>query len=210
MIALPARGLYVITPDALCAREGALLPAVTSAIRGGAVLVQYRDKVNPPARRRELAQRLGGLCQEAGVPLLLNDGPVADALALGLNGVHLGVGDGDLAGARAAAPPLIIGATCGASLDRARAAEVSGASYVAFGAFFPSTTKPEAAAAPLALLTQARRALRIPLCAIGGITPQNAAPLIAAGADYVAAVSGVFGADDIEAAARAYARLFAP
>ena len=82
------------------------------------------------------------------------------------------------------------------------------ASYVAFGRFFPSTTKPHAPPAELALLRQARERLHIPICAIGGITPDNARPLVEAGAGMLAAVEGVFGAADIAAAARAYARLF--
>lgn len=208
MNALPARGLYAITSAAICRDQVTLLAAAAQAIRGGAVLLQYRDKVNDLLTRRRQAQALQALCREAGVPLILNDGPAEEVAALGLDGLHLGENDGAVAAARQRCPDALIGATCGHSLERAQAAEAAGASYAAFGAFYASATKPLAPRAPLDLLTAARSALQIPLCAIGGITPDNAAPLIAAGAHYIAAVEGVFGAGDIEAAARAYARLF--
>lgn len=208
MIALPPRGLYAITSAAICRDEPTLLRAVAQALRGGAVLLQYRDKLNDLATRRRHAQSLQALCREAGVPLILNDGPVEEVAGAGLDGLHLGESDGAVAAARQRLPGAVIGATCGQSLDRALAAQAAGASYAAFGAFYPSATKPMAARAPLALLGEARAALQIPLCAIGGITPQNAAALIAAGAHYIAAIEGVFAAADIEAAARDYARLF--
>jgi thiamine-phosphate pyrophosphorylase len=114
-----------------------------------------------------------------------------------------------LAAARARLGALaIIGVSCAGSLPRALAAQAGGASYVAFGRFFDSRTKPDAPPAPLGLLAEARPQLRIPLCAIGGVTPQNASALIERGADMVAAVEGVFGAADIEAAARGYAQFF--
>lgn len=208
MSGLPARGLYAITSSAVCRDESTLLRAVAQALRGGVVLLQYRDKLNDLATRRRHAQALQALCREARVPLILNDGPADEVAAAGLDGLHLGESDGALTAARQQLPAAIIGATCGQSLERALAAQAAGASYAAFGAFYPSATKPLAAIAPLNLLSEARARLGIPLCAIGGITPENAAPLIAAGADYIAAVEGVFAATDIEAAARRYARLF--
>jgi thiamine-phosphate pyrophosphorylase len=123
--------------------------------------------------------------------------------------VHLGAGDGSIAAARARlGAQALIGATCGNSLDRARAAVAAGAHYVAFGRFFASNTKPDAPPAELATLRAARRELGTTICAIGGITADHAPQVITAGADLVAAVDGVFGADDVEAAARAYARLW--
>ncbi|MGH8444111.1 MAG: thiamine phosphate synthase, partial [Solimonas sp.] len=119
--------------------------------------------------------------------------------------VHLGASDGSVAEARARlGPAAIVGATCGNSLERARAAAAAGADYVAFGRFFASKTKPDAPPAELATLTAARRELPLAICAIGGITPGNAAAVLAAGADLLAAVDGVFGAADVAAAARAY------
>lgn len=205
---LPSAGLYVITPDALCHSEPLLLKAVQAAIRGGAVMVQYRDKINDADTRLRQAKALQALCREAAVPFLLNDGPVSALSHSGLDGVHLGHSDGDLEEARRLAPSAWLGATCGQSIPRAVAAQAAGADYVAFGAFYASTTKPQAARASIELLSQARQAIHIPLCAIGGITPEKAAPLIAAGAHYIAAISGVFATGDIETAARDYSRLF--
>ena len=205
---LPSRGLYAITSAAICRDTSTLLRAVGQAIDGGAVLVQYRDKLNDAAVRHRHAQQLQALCRERGVPLLINDGPAAEVAAAGYDGMHLGEQDGAVAEARRLCPAAVIGATCGHALQRALEAQSAGASYVAFGAFYPSATKPLAARAAPELLMRARRELQLPLCAIGGITPDNAAPLIAAGAHYIAAVEGVFAAADITAAARRYAQLF--
>lgn len=205
---LPARGLYAITSDAICRDAATLLRSVEAALRGGAAIIQYRDKHNDAATRHHLAVQLQALCREGGVPLIFNDGPASEVLRLGLDGMHLGVADGDLAAARREASQVVIGATCGPSLERALAAAKAGADYVAFGAFHPTATKPNAPRADWALLSAARAALSLPICAIGGITPDNAPPLIAAGADFIAAVGGVFDTPDIEAAARRYAALF--
>ena len=208
MTPLPPCGLYAITSDALCRDGSTLLRGVTAALRGGAVIVQYRDKVNDAPTRLRHARLLQALCREAGVPLIINDGAAQQVADQGFDGLHLGLDDGDLLLARRAAPRALLGATCGQSLERAKAAVEAGADYVAFGAFHASATKPLASIAPLTLLREARRALTQPICAIGGITPENAPPLIEAGADYIAAIGGVFGAGDIEAAARSYSKLF--
>lgn len=202
------RGLYVITDSALLGGSDRLVPAVAAAIAGGAALVQYRDKSADAGRRRWEAEDLAMLCRPLGIPLIIND-DVALAVAVGAGGVHLGLEDGDIAAARAAlGPAAIIGATCHADLERAQAAVEAGADYVAFGRFFPSRTKPGAPPATLALLREARARLRVPLCAIGGVTPENAPELVAAGADLLAVVHGVFGQPDIRAAAAAYAGVF--
>ena len=199
------RGLYAITDSELL--KGRLLPYVEAALKGGATLLQYRDKSTDEARRLREAEALRELCNRYGAALIINDdAELAARLGVGL---HLGQTDGSLSVARALlGRGAIIGGTCHAQLELADAAAKEGASYVAFGRFFPSRTKPEAPPAGLALLHEARAALRIPICAIGGITPLNGAGVIAAGADLVAAVDGVFGALDVTAAARGYARLF--
>lgn len=202
------RGLYAITPDALCAEPARLRAAVAAALAGGARLIQYRDKRNAATDRARLAADLLALCRRHDARLIVND-DVELARASGADGVHLGAADMPLREARQRlGGEAIIGVSCATGLERARAAQDGGASYVAFGRFFPSRTKPDAPQADPALLRQARSALAIPLCAIGGVTPDNAGLLVAAGADLVAAVEGVFGAADIAAAARAYARLF--
>ncbi|HEY0973624.1 MAG TPA: thiamine phosphate synthase [Solimonas sp.] len=201
------RGLYAITSEALCREPARLAPAVAAALRGGAVLIQYRDKWNAPAQREALARTLLRLCRQQGARLIVND-DAALAARIGADGVHLGANDGDLRAARRLlGPDAVVGATCGDSLARARAAADDGASYVAFGRYFPSRTKPDAPPAQLETL-RAAAALGLPRCAIGGLTPHNAPEVIAAGADLVAAIGGVFDAPDIETAARAYVACF--
>lgn len=202
------RGLYAITPTSLCLDPARLLNATESALRGGARLIQYRDKTRDDARRLSSACALRALCERYGARLIVND-DVDLALRADAHGVHLGLDDLPLGDARARlGPARLIGITCQDSPARARAAGEGGADYVALGAFFVSRTKPDARQATVELLRAVRIETSLPICAIGGITPDNGAPLVEAGADLIAAVEGVFGAADIEHAARAYARLF--
>jgi thiamine-phosphate pyrophosphorylase len=202
---LPARGLYAITDGP---RED-LLIAAEAALAGGAAMLQYRDKTGDGERRLAEARALLALCRGFGVPLIVND-DASLARAVGAAGVHLGKADAEVAESRASlGPDAIIGVSCYDSLQRARDAAAAGADYLAFGAFFPSITKPGARRAAPSLLREAR-ALRLPRVAIGGITPDNGAALIAAGADFLAVVSDLFGAADIRDRARRFAKLFGP
>ncbi|MHB1515490.1 MAG: thiamine phosphate synthase [Acidiferrobacteraceae bacterium] len=196
-------GLYVLADPA----QGALLPGrLEAALRGGARLVQYRDKRREV--RLEDIRRLRTLCRACGVPFLVNDDPGL-AFRLEADGVHLGRDDASLADAREIlGPAAIIGASCYDDIARARAAVAAGADYVAFGSFFLSHTKPEAPPCPLPVLTMARSELSVPIVAIGGITPQNGGLLLRAGADVLAVSAGVFGATHVEDAARSYTDLF--
>ncbi|HPT50153.1 MAG TPA: thiamine phosphate synthase [Accumulibacter sp.] len=200
------RGLYAITPDG--ESPAVLLDRVGAALRGGAALVQYRDKGGDDTRRAEVARALLILCRRFGARLLIND-DLALALAVGADGVHLGAGDGDLRAARSAlGTGRILGASCYAEFERAREAVAAGVDYVAFGAVFASPTKPLAVRAPLSLFARCRDELRLPSCAIGGITSVNAASLLAAGADMLAVVSDLFEAPDVSTRAAAYQHLF--
>lgn len=200
------RGLYAITPDGL--GEADLIARVESALRGGAGILQYRDKTNPVSRQADVARELRALCRTFGALLIIND-DVALALSADADGVHLGGDDGDLAAARRQlGPDKILGASCYADFDRARAAAAAGADYVAFGAVFASPTKPHAVRADLSLFGRCRRELKLPACAIGGITRDNAPPVVNAGADMLAVISDLFEARDIEARARTYLPLF--
>jgi thiamine-phosphate pyrophosphorylase len=200
-------GLYAIT-DTQLTPGSALIPAVTAALRGGARVIQYRDKGRDNLRRSEAAAALNALCQNHGALLIIND-DVELAAAIGAAGVHLGRDDPDLHAARKRlGAHAMIGVSCYNQLERAQTAAEHGADYVAFGRFFPSRTKPDAVAAAPALLRAARAALDLPLVAIGGITPDNGGLLIAAGADMLAVIHDVFGQPDIEAAARRFAVLF--
>ena len=203
-----ARGLYAITDSRLIG-DIPLLEAVEQAIRGGAQVIQYRDKDSEPGVRETTARQLARVCERHAIPLIIND-DVGLAERSGASGVHLGRADSPLLEARQRlGPEAIIGVSCYNSLARAETAVASGADYVAFGRFFTSTSKPHAVPADPALLKNAREKLDVPLVAIGGITPENGATLLEAGADLLAAIEGVFGQSDIEAAARRYAGLFA-
>ena len=198
------RGLYLITPED--PDTGCLLARVAPLLSHVACL-QYRNKGASPARRRQQGDALRSLCSQAGVPFIVND-DAALAAAIGADGVHLGDHDGAVATARALlGNASLIGVSCYDDPGRARLAAAQGADYVAFGAFFPSLTKPGARRARLELLRE-RRAPGLMQVAIGGMTPDNAPAVIAAGADMVAAISGVFDAPDPLAAARAFAACF--
>jgi thiamine-phosphate pyrophosphorylase len=200
------RGLYAVTPDD--ADTLGLLAKVEAALAGGASLLQYRNKSAGAALRLVQARALLLLCRQYGVPLIIND-DLELALALDAAGLHLGMEDGSLSHARGKlGPDKILGASCYDLLDRAAAAAREGASYLAFGSFFLSGVKPGAVRAPLSLLVRAKRELSLPVVAIGGITLDNAAQLIAAGADSVAVISAVFSAPDVGAAARRFRALF--
>jgi thiamine-phosphate pyrophosphorylase len=202
------RGLYAITPET--PDTSRLVVLVRAALAGGATVVQYRSKDAPQAVRRQQARRLAELCRAHGVPLIVND-DVELAGETGADGVHLGADDGDLVAARRQmGPDKLVGASCYSRVDLAVAAQTAGADYVAFGSVFPSPTKPAAVRAPLALFADARRTVGLPLVAIGGITPENAPEVIAAGADALAVVSALFDAPDVTARAQAFARLFEP
>ncbi|GLQ44951.1 thiamine-phosphate synthase [Dyella lipolytica] len=199
----PGRGLYVITDGP----RADLAETVEQALIGGARLVQYRDKTHEPMRRQKEANTLLALCREYAVPLIVND-DIDLARIIGADGVHLGEADDSVANAREVlGPNAIIGMSCYDSLERAQEAARQGASYVAFGAFFASPTKPLARRAGIELLRQSAT-LGIPRVAIGGITPDNGALLVEAGADYLAVISAVFGAPDIRAAAHRFSQLY--
>ena len=205
--ALPESGLYAIT-DSRLIPPGQLLERVAEAIAGGARLIQYRDKQHSMPERKQAAAELLRLCEQQGVPLIIND-DVALAIEVGAAGVHLGRDDAAISAARERlGPAAIIGASCYNRLENAVAAARAGASYIAFGRFFPSQSKPDAVQADIALLAQARAQLDLPIAVIGGITPENGRPLVEAGANLLAVIHGVFGQADIEAAARRYADCF--
>lgn len=207
-VKLPPPGLYAITPDTpdtpeLIRRTFALLDCPHRPR-----LLQYRNKTLSPAERRKQAKAIRALCTLNGVPFIVND-TLALALELEADGLHLGQQDGDPAAARAAlGPDRILGVTCHDSLELAAAAVEVGADYLAFGAFYPSASKPDAVPAQLATLQIARE--RYPcqrIAAIGGITAENAAPLRRAGADWFAVITDWYHASDIPTRAATYAKL---
>jgi len=200
------RGLYGLVDTTWLAPDR-LVDASAAAIRGGARLIQYRDKSANPNEMAERARAVFRVCRQLGAVFIVNDNvDLADELLA--HCVHLGEHDSTIGAARARLGPLaIIGASCYDSVVNAQRAADAGASYLAFGAFYPSTTKTQTRHAQPVLLRKAR-ALGLPLVAIGGITPDNAGDLIADGANAIAVAGGLFANGDIEANARRYAALF--
>jgi thiamine-phosphate pyrophosphorylase len=200
----PLRGLYLITPDE---PDTDRLLARVRPLLGEVALLQYRNKAADAALGLRQASALAALCRERDVPLIVND-DAALAEAVGAAGVHLGEHDGDPDAVRERlGAQAIVGVSCYDSLSRARDAARAGASYLAFGAFFPSSTKPNARRATPDLLRDSA-ALGLPRVAIGGITPDNGGALIEAGADLLAAIAAVFDAPDPVAAALAFRACF--
>jgi thiamine-phosphate pyrophosphorylase len=205
------RGLYAITPE--YADGSAMLADIEAALAGGCRIVQFRDKLSDAPERVLRARALRDLTRRFGARLLIND-DLALARLIDADGVHLGKDDGNLVVTRAIlGPDKILGASCYADFAAAQHAVAAGADYVAFGAVYPSLTKPGAAVATVDLFFQAKtRLTAAATCAIGGITVANAPPLIAAGADLLAVITDLFSASGdsakITARASAYQRLF--
>ena len=198
------RGLYLVTPDE---PDGERLLARVAPLLAHAACLQYRNKAADANLRLRQARALRALCADGGVPMIIND-DIELAAIVDADGVHLGEHDARIDEARTRlGATAIIGVSCYDDFARAQAAAAAGADYVAFGAFFASPTKPNARQATPELLHKAA-ALGLPRVAIGGITPENAAIVVAAGAELIAVISGVFDAPDPIAAARACRALF--
>ncbi len=204
MTAFPKSGLYAITQ---CENKSPhkIIEEVTAAIRGGAVVIQYRDK--NPVDALYVATELVRICHQNNVPLIIND-DMDLCLQSNADGVHLGKDDFDISEARKQlGDKAFIGISCYNSLDKALNAQSLGATYVAFGRFFPSTSKPLAFPANIDTLHKAKSAIKIPIVAIGGVLPENGSQLVEAGADLLAVIGGIFN-DNPEQSARNYQRLF--
>lgn len=210
-------GLYAITPDEQ--NTDVLLAKVEAALQGGINVLQYRNKRADHKLQTQQARAILPLCRQYHVPLIINDS-IKLCLTLDADGVHLGADDGNLSEARARlGAGKIMGASCYNRFDLAVTAQQAGADYVAFGACFASSTKPNAPVAPLSLFAQAKLAISIPLVAIGGITLANARQATQAGADAVAVVGALFNLEEnvnsgnkadqsVKEAARQFSQLF--
>jgi len=207
--AAPLRGLYAITPDWSDTRK--LLTITEAILSAGCRVLQYRNKRASDCHRQEQAVALRGLTAQYRARLIIND-DLDLALFSEADGVHLGEDDGHLAAARARLdaerPGRILGASCYQSLPQALAAAQAGASYLAFGSFFASPTKPQAKRADTTLIAAAKQATGLPICAIGGITTANAGSLVVAGADLLAVISALYDAPDAYQAALKFSSLF--
>ncbi len=204
---MPRPGLYAITPDGISSDPQGL-DRVRQVIVGGAVLLQYRDESADYKQRTKFARNLAALCSDMHCPLLINN-DVTIAVDCGAAGVHLGVNDMSIGEAREQlGPEAIIGASCYNQLERGEAAVSAGATYLAFGSVYSSTTKPGAGHCSKDTLVLASQRYPLPLVAIGGITVENGAALLAAGVDYLAVISDLFaGGSEYQQASR-FTRLF--
>jgi thiamine-phosphate pyrophosphorylase len=206
---LPLAGLYAITPDWSDTKR--LIKVTEAILDAGCRVLQYRNKQTSDCHRQEQAVALRGLTGKYSARLIIND-DVDLALFCDADGVHLGEDDGQLAAARArldaSGPAKILGASCYQSLPVALAAARAGADYFAFGSFFASPTKPQAKRADPALIAAAKSETGLPVCAIGGITLDNAESLIAAGADLLAVITALYDAPDPYQAALNFTQLF--
>ncbi|MDP5239005.1 thiamine phosphate synthase [Uliginosibacterium sp. 31-16] len=201
------RGLYLVTPD--WDDTARLVATSRAAILGGATVLQYRHKTATPTLKLEQAQALRALTRELGVALIINDS-LELALAVDAEGLHIGRDDGELRALKAASSGrLQIGVSCYGDFKRARAAVSGGASYIAFGAMYASPTKPEAPVAPIELISRAQAEfINVPVACIGGITAANAAPLVEAGADWVAVITDIYQNADPQAQAAKITELY--
>jgi thiamine-phosphate pyrophosphorylase len=201
------KGLYLVTPDWDDTQK--MLDVTEAGLRGGAAIVQYRHKTASPELRREQASQLQALCRRYGRPFIINDF-VELAMELDADGIHVGGTDAAVAQVRAlVGPSKIVGSSCYGSMQLARDAWQAGASYVAFGGFYPSRVKKYEVSTPPEIVAQAKKEIPLPNVVIGGMTQQNSLPLVQQGADMVAAISSVYMVDDPESAARGFAQLFA-
>ena len=199
------QGIYAITPE--MHDDAALLILVEQALAGGVRILQYRHKNLSPTQVMHQALACQDLCKKANALFVVNDS-ANFAAQIGANACHLGRDDGSVAAARDALPDGIIGVSCYNDLARAHKLAHEGANYLAFGAAFKSSVKPNAPHADLSMFKAARAAFKLPIVAIGGITLANAPMLIDAGVDAIAVISNLFSAPDVEARARAFSSLF--
>lgn len=200
------RGLYAITDATLMADKFEL--AIEQSLQGGTRIIQYRDKSEDSKKRLKQARIIRQLCDQYQALFIVND-DIDLAIATNADGVHLGKDDLAMTTARdQLGHNKIIGITCYNQLQNAIDAEQAGADYVAFGAFFSSSIKPNATDAPLSLIRQAKDQLQIPVCCIGGITSNNANSLIDAGADMIAVISDIYASQDIKLASQTLSELF--
>ena len=200
------KGLYAITPDS--ADLNTLIQKTKSAIEGGAFMVQYRSKIQDRDVKMQQCDAILRLCREYEIPCIVND-DVEMCRVLEADGVHLGEKDDNIAEVRhMLGEDAIIGSSCYDQLDRAKIAQKEGASYVAFGAMFPTSTKPNAPKATLALLKEAKREIQIPIVAIGGISVNNAHDVIKTGIDAIAVITSLYEAKSIKETAETFVKMF--
>jgi len=200
------KGLYAITPD--LADLNTLIQKTKLAIEGGAFMVQYRSKIHDRDVKMQQCAAILRICREYDIPCIVND-DVEMCRILEADGVHLGENDDNIAEVRRIlGEDSIIGSSCYDQLNRAKQAQKEGASYIAFGAVFPTPTKPNAPRATLELLREAKSEIQIPIVAIGGITMNNAHDVIETGIDAIAVITSLYESNSIKETAETFSQMF--
>lgn len=200
------KGVYVITDEKLTPYDK-ILEMVEKALQGGASMVQLRDKTNSDDFLFSYGVLLKELCEKYNAYFIVND-RIDLAKRLDAHGVHIGKEDADITEVRQRLKGKIIGVSCYGDIERAKFMENLGASYVAFGSFYPSPTKPEARIIDKSIIREAKKVLSIPVCVIGGLNVQRAKELVHLGADIVAVISDIWTSSSIEERVKEYKNLF--
>jgi thiamine-phosphate pyrophosphorylase len=199
-------GLYVITDEKLTPYK-TIEHTLEIALQHGASMVQLRDKTRTTEELVPVALKLKTLCRRYNRLFIVNDNTDL-AIKTDADGVHIGKDDLHITTIRKQMAGKIIGVSCYGDIVRAQQVEQDGADYVAFGSFFLSSTKPQASVVAKKILTEAKKQLKIPVCAIGGITVDNAHELVAMGADMIAVIGGIFGQGSVADNAARFTVLF--
>ena len=205
-MAILKRGIYAIT-DFTSLKDSEVFARTELLLRGGLSMLQYRDKSATTKAKISRAKELKSLCRQFNTPFIVND-DIQLARKTGADGIHLGQGDTDIQNARELLGPVIIGRSCYNSLQLAQEAQAAGADYVAFGAFYSTSSKKNTVKAEPQTLERASHEIMLPLVAIGGITPENGKVLIDKGATMLAVINAVYGAKDTNATINEFNLLF--
>jgi len=202
------RGLYVITDKKLIGRDQFVV-TVEKSIKGGASIIQLREKDTPEKEIIDLGRQILQVTKKYNVPLIINDSPELTR-EIGADGVHLGGDDKSIKDARdILGDAAIIGVTCYNEIERGLYAVQNGADYVAFGTPYYTPTKPEREPTSIDTLKEAVSLINtIPIFAIGGITKENAGPILETGVNGIAVITSIFGSTDPETAARELTKLY--
>jgi thiamine-phosphate pyrophosphorylase len=200
-------GLYPVSESSLIYYDS-LPSALELMFEGGVTIFQLRDKSQDKSHLLSVCKEIRRICNQYGALFIIDD-DVEFAINIDADGVHLGEHDMTIEMARAKlGNGKIIGASCYGSIERALQMQAAGADYAAFGAFFASKTKPLAPTVERGILEEAKKALNIPICAIGGITDTNASELTSKGADMVAVITDIWQCDDLHEKIINYKRYF--
>jgi len=200
------KGLYVITDNILTPQK-TIFFQVQEALKGGAKIVQLRDKINSEKIVQKTAIELQELCKKYDALFILND-KVTLALESHFDGLHIGKSDYEIFPQIRENFKGILGVSCYGDIEKAKYFESLGVDYVAFGSFFSSPTKPDSALVPLEILTKAKEELHIPICAIGGICTDNLDEIMEQNPDMVAVISDIWKSADINSQSSLYAKQF--